>query len=254
MNRMMFAAALCASLGATAAHAEIDIHAADCGLHSDYSLSVNPDNLEFKRKSGTPADVVIANGSLRVDGQALAVSAADRQRLLDIEHGVRDTLPEVKAIAHEAITIAIDAVTEVSAAFARDPEAARASAQRLARAAHELDQRIAESNSFNDWKDGDIDRLVGSIAGTLVSEIVGNVAAQAITVALSGDEKAAAELEARANGIEKNIDRVVERRSKALERRAEGLCPRLHTLASVASALEVRLPDGRRLDLAQIGR
>ncbi|MET0227018.1 MAG: DUF2884 family protein, partial [Dokdonella sp.] len=188
------------------------------------------------------------------DGQVLAVGAADRQRLLDIEHGVRDTLPEVKAIAHEAITIAIDAVTEVSAAFARDPDAARASAQRLARAAHELDQRISESTSFNDWKDGDIDRLVGGIVGTLVSEIVGNVAGQAITVALSGDEKAAAELEARANGIEKNIDRVVERRSKALEQRAGGLCPRLHTLASTAAALEVRLPDGGRLDLARVGQ
>jgi len=251
MNRMMLAAAF-GLFGVATAHAEIDIHAADCGLHSDYSLSVNPDNLEFKRKSGTPADVVISNGSLRVDGQVLTVSAADRQRLLDIEHGVRDTLPEVKAIAHEAIAIAIDAVTEVSAAFARDPEAARTSAQRLARVAHDLDQRIAESNSFSDWKDGDIDRLVESIAGTLVSEIVGNVAGQAITVALSGDEKAAAELEARANGIEKNIERVVERRSKALERRADGLCPRLHTLASVASSLDVRLADGRRLDLAQI--
>ncbi|MEP7044093.1 MAG: DUF2884 family protein [Dokdonella sp.] len=253
MKRVILAAAV-GALFATAARAEIDIHAADCGLHSDYSLSVNPDSLEFRRKSGKPADIVIANGSLRVDGLMLDVSAADRQRLLDIEHGVRDTLPEVKAIAHEAIAIAIDAVTEVSAAFAKDGEAARASAQHLARTARELDQRIAESNNFSDWKEGDIDRLVESVAGTLVSEVVGNVAGQAITVALSGDEKAAAELEARADGIDKKIERIVERRSKELERRAEGLCPRLHTLASVASGLDVRLADGRRLDLVRLDR
>jgi hypothetical protein len=251
MSRLFLAIALTA-LSATAARAAVDIHAADCGLHSEYSLTINPDNLRFARKDATPAEIVIANGTLQVDGRMLDVGAADRKRLLDIEHGVRDTVPEVKAIAHDAIAIAIEAVTEVSAAFAKDGDAARASAQRLARSAHELDERIDATSSFSDWKDADIDRLVESIAGTLVSEIVGNVAGQAIAVALSGDEKAAAELEARANGIDKKIDRVVERRSKALEARADSLCPRLHRLASLQNDLDVRLADGRPLDLVRV--
>lgn len=251
MNRLIFMFALTA-LSATAAHADIDIHGADCGLHSNYSLTINPDALVFAGKTGTPAEVIIANGTLRIDGRGVEVSAADRQRLLDIEHGVRDTLPEVKEIAHDAIAIAIEAVSEVSAAFAKDSEAARASAQRIARSARELDQRIATSNSFADWNDGDIERLLGGIVGTLVGEVVGNVAGQAITVALSGDEKAAAELEARADGLEKKINRAVERRSKELERRAMGLCPRLRTLARLESELDARLADGGRLDLVRV--
>lgn len=239
-------------LGAAAAHAKIDIDSADCGLHSDYALSVKPTALEFTRDQGAPAEVVVANGTLRIDGRTLDVSAADRQRLLELERGVRDALPEVKAIAREAIAIAIDAVTEVSVAFARDPEAARASARRLARIGSDLDRRLASSDRFNEWNEGDIERLAESIAGTVISEVVGNVAGQAIAVALSGNEKAAAELEARADGIEEKVERAVERRSESLERRAEGLCPRLRTLARLESELGVRLADGARLNLVRV--
>ncbi|MBO9664441.1 DUF2884 family protein [Dokdonella sp.] len=251
MHRLFLAAAL-GLAGATAAHAGIDVRGSDCNLHSDYSLTVDADRLEFKREHGTPASVVVADGTLRVDGRRVDVDAADRRRLIEIERGVRDTVPEVKGIAREAIAIALDAVTEVSAAFARDPQAARASAERLARAGRELDRRLADNDRFDAWSDGDVDRLAESIAGTLVGEIAGNVAGQAIAVAFSGDEKAAAELEARANALEAKVERAVERRSKDLERRAEGLCPRLRALARIESELDVRLDDGRRLELVRV--
>jgi hypothetical protein len=221
-------------------------------LHSDYSLDIKPDALVFTRRDGGPVDIVISGGSLRVDGRAVALGSADRQRLLDIEHGVRDALPEVKAIAHEAIAIAFEAVAEVSAAFAKDGDAARSSAQHLARTAHELDRRIDASDSLAGWKNGEMDRIVEQAVGTLVGEIVGNVAGQAISVALSGDERAAAELEARADGIDRKVDRIVARRSHELEQRAKGLCPRLHLLARLESELDVRLADGKRLDLVRM--
>lgn len=251
MQRLFLAAALSLA-GATAAHAGIDIHGSDCGLHSDYALTIGKADLRFRRDQGTPAEVVIAQGTLRVDGRNVDVGAADRQRLIEIERGVRDAVPEVKGIAREAIAIALDAVTEVSAAFATDPQAARASAERLARAGRELDQRLADNDRFSEWNAGDVDRLAESIAGTLAGEIAGNVAGQAIAVAFSGDEKAAAELEARTEAIEAKVERAVERRSKDLERRAEGLCPRLRALAKVESELGVRLADGQRLDLVRV--
>jgi hypothetical protein len=251
MVRLVCGIAL-ALAGISTAHAEIDLHGAECGLHSDYSLDIKPDALVFTRRDGTPVDIVIADGNLRVDGRVVAIGAADRKRLLDIEHGVREALPEVKAIAHEAIAIAFEAVAEVSAAFAKDGDAARASAQRLARSAHELDLRIDAGDSLAGWKNGEMDRIIEQAVGTLVGEVVGNVAGQAISVALSGDEKAAAELEARADGIDKKVDRIVERRRHELEQRAKGLGPRLHLLARLGSELDVRLADGKRLDLVRM--
>lgn len=250
MKATMLALALGAAVAAPAyAH---HIHVDDCGLHSDYSLSIKPDRLVFKRRSGTPAEVEIANGTLTVDGRSIAVDDADARRLRDAEHEVRALVPEVKAIARDAVGIAFDAVGQVTAAFASDPEAARASAERIARAGRELDRKLAAADSFDDWQQADIDRVVQDTVSTLVPEIVGNVAAQAIKVALTGDEAAAAELEARADGIEKSVDRVVDKRSAELERRAKALCPRLRALERAESELDLRLPDGRRLDLVYV--
>ena len=237
--------------GLSAAHAEVDLHGADCGLHSDYSMTIKPDALVFTRKDGTPGEVVIANGALRVDGRTVDLGAADRQRVLGIEHGVRDALPEIRAIVHDAVTIAFDAVAEVSAAFARDTDAARSSAERLARMAGDINRQIDANDSLVDWNKDKMDRIIEQAVGTLVAEVVGNVAGQAVSVALSGDERAAAELEARANGIDAKVERLVAKRSKDLEARAGGMCTRFRNLARLEAELEVR-PLGRRLDLVQV--
>ncbi|HEY0179795.1 MAG TPA: DUF2884 family protein [Dokdonella sp.] len=247
--KRLFAALVLGAACASAAHADIDLHGDDCGLHSDYSLGIEPSRLVFSRAGGDPAEVVVADGSLRIDGRAVALDAADRERLRTIERGVREAVPEVKTIARDAVAIVIAAVGQVSAAFARDAADARASAERLARSARELDRRIADSTSFADWQDADLDRVLESAVGTLVGEVVGDVAGRAISVALSGDEHAAAELEARAAGLEKDVDRAVERHSAELKRRAAALCPRLRTLARLGSELDVRLDGGRRLEL-----
>lgn len=239
--------------GSNMAHAGIDLQGADCGLHSDYSMSVKPDALVFTRKDGAPREVVIAAGTLRVDGQVVELGKADRERVLGIEHGVRDVLPQVREIVHDAIQIAFDAVTEVSGAFAKDAQAARASAERLARTAADIRRQIDANENLTAWQGEELDRLVDQAVGTLVAEIVGNVAGEAVSVALAGDEKAAAELEARADGIDAKVERIVAKRSRELEKRADAICPRLRTLARLGSELEVR-PGGRRLQLASVDR
>ena len=244
---------LALALGAAVtAPAFAHVHVGDCGLHSDYSLSIKSDRLLFTRKSGTPAEVEIADGSLRIDGKRIATGAADEKRLRDAEREIRSIVPEVKTIAREAIAIAFDAIGQVSAAFARNGDAARASAERIARAGRDLDRQLAETNSFEHWQDADVDRLVESTIATLVPELVGNVTAQALKVAFSGDEAAAAELEARADGIAASVERAVEKRSADLERRAMSLCPRLRALDRVESDLDLRLEDGSRLDLVHV--
>jgi cell fate (sporulation/competence/biofilm development) regulator YmcA (YheA/YmcA/DUF963 family) len=251
----MKATLLALALGATvpaAAFAHSHIHVGDCGVHSDYSLSVKPDRLVFTKKSGTPADVVIADGTLTVDGKSIAVDAADAKRLRDAEHEVRALIPEIKDIARAAVAIAFDAVGQVAAAFSHDADRARASAERIAKLGREIDRKIAETDSFDHWQDADIDQLVDTTVSAVVPEIIGNVTAEALKVAFTGDEAAAAELEARANGIEKSVDRAVEKQAAALEGRVDALCPRLRALEKVENDLDVRLADGSRLNLVRV--
>ena len=249
MKAMLLAAALGAAVSMPA-FAHTHIH--DCDLSSDYALSIKPDRLVFKRHAGTPAEIEIANGTLRVDGTLVATNAADAQRLRDAEQEVRVLVPEVKGIARDAVAIAFDAVGQVAAAFAHDGAAARRSAEHIAALGREIDRKIAETDSFDHWQDADIDRLVGSTVEAVVPEIVGNVTAEALKVAFTGDEAAAAELEARANSIEKSVDRAVEKQAAQLEARAMGVCSRLKALDRVQSDLDVRLPDGSRLNLVRV--
>jgi hypothetical protein len=249
MKAMLLAALIGAAVSAPA-FAHTHIH--DCDLRSAYALSIKPDRLVFKRHAGTPAEIEISNGTLRVDGTLVATSAADTERLRDAEREVRSLVPEVKGIARDAIAIAFDAVGQVAAAFAHDGAAARRSAEHIAALGREIDRKIAETDSFDHWEDADIDRLVGSTVEAVVPEIVGNVTAAALKVAFTGDEAAAAELEARAESIEKSVDRAVEKQAAQLEVRAMGVCSRLRALDRVQSDLEVRLPDGGRLDLVHV--
>ena len=249
MKAMLLAAALGAAVSVPA-FAHTHIH--DCDLSSDYALSIKPDRLVFKRHHGTPAEIEIANGTLRVDGTLVATNATDTQRLRDAEQEVRALVPEVKGIARDAVAIAFDAVGQVAAAFAHDGAAARRTAEHIAELGREIDRKIAETDSFEHWQDADIDRLVGSTVEAVVPEIVGNVTAEALKVAFTGDEAAAAELEARASSIEKSVDRAVEKQAAQLEVRAMGVCSRLRALDRVQSGLDVRLPDGSRLDLVRV--
>ncbi len=249
MKAMLLAAALAAAVPVSAlAHAHIH----DCDLSSDYALTIKPDRLVFRRHAGTPAEIEIANGALRVDGAPVATSAADAQRLRDAEREVRSLVPEVKGIARDAVAIAFDAVGQVAAAFAHDGAAARRSAEHIAALGREIDRKIGETDSFDHWEDADIDRLVGSTVEAVVPEIVGNVTAEALKVAFTGDEAAAAELQARADGIEKSVDRAVEKQAAQLEARAMGVCSRLRALDRVQSDMDVRLPDGSRLNLVRV--
>ena len=249
MKAMLLAAALAAAVSVPAfAHTHIQ----DCDMSSDYALTIKPDRLVFKRHAGKPAEIEIADGTLRVDGALVATNAADTQRLRDAEREVRSLVPEVKGIARDAVAIAFDAVGQVAAAFARDGDRARASAERIAKLGREIDRKIAETDSFDHWQDADIDRLVDTTVEAVVPEIVGNVTAEALKVAFTGDEAAAAELEARANGIEKSVDRAVAKEAAALEGRIDALCPRLKALERTEDQLDVRLADGSRLDLVHV--
>jgi hypothetical protein len=249
MKAMLLAAALAAAVSVPA-FAHTHIH--DCDMSSDYALTIKPDRLVFKRHAGKPAEIEIADGTLRVDGALVATNAADTQRLRDAEREVRSLVPEVKGIARDAVAIAFDAVGQVAAAFAHDGAAARRSAEHIAALGREIDRKIAETDSFDHWQDADIDRLVGSTVEAVVPEIVGNVTAEALKVAFTGDEAAAAELEARANSIEKSVDRAVEKQAAQLEVRAMSVCSRLKTLDRMQSDMDVRLPDGSRLNLVRV--
>ena len=234
--------------------AKLDVGNADCNVDSNYSIKLKPDRLVFTHERDKPVVELLPGGSVIVDGAPLALSAADRARVDDLERGMRALEPEVKAIAIDAVSIAFEAVGHASTVFASSPREARESAERIARTSRELQKGIAAKQHWDSTSDADLDRLIEGVVGSLIGEMVGNVTAMALKVAFTGDETAIAELEARAASIEKTVEEAVEKRGKALEQRAEALCTNIRALDAIESGIEARLPGNARFDLVQISQ
>ncbi|KRF01912.1 hypothetical protein ASG87_10425 [Frateuria sp. Soil773] len=250
-NLKTIASALVLGMGMAAglqAH-ELRIHHDQCGFDTDYDVRVTAAGVAFDRAGGEPASVFMHDGALRVDGRDVAVSDADAARLRDYESQVRALLPEVAGIAREGVDIGFSAMSSVVATFAENPEERSRLVGKMSLRHRQALARIDQGIGSGVWKRHAMDDVVEDGIGDTVSELVGTVTASAVKAALSGDESKVQALEARADSLDKSIDREVDARADALEKRADALCPRLARLDQLQRQFQFRLGDGSPLQL-----
>lgn len=245
---LALAAALSAPLSQAMAEVNIDTQ---CEVESDYELTINSDRLVFQKDGG--GEIAFAHGQLFVDGNALALSRADASRVAEFERSVRALVPEVKSIARDAVEIAVVALSRVIDTFASEANRASFVAELNAMRV-EIDSLIEQTNSTRGARNGEFEAKAREFAERMAPRIAGEFASQAMTAALSGDETKVAAIEARADRFEKEIEASVEAPAKALEARANALCPRIKALDLIESEFELRLPDGQPLNLVEVER
>lgn len=249
MKRLLPAAALGLSLTFTAQAASPNF--GSCGLDSDYDVTLDKAGLTFRHDGGKPASIVMSKGQLVVDGRNLSISDADRARIAEYEATVRALVPQAKAIARDAVDIAYVAVTEVAAAFSGTADDTN-TRKRLGVLRDEFKLRIDDTFDKRPWNEDEFDSLVERALGDLMPVVVAEVAGSAIAIALSGDEARAAELEKRAEKIERDIERRVDTQAAQLASRVAALCPMVAKLDRIESGLELRFDDGSRLNLLDV--
>jgi len=222
---------------------------------NDYStpfdVDVTPAGLSFHRTTGTPKGVFLRDGALSIDGKNVTVSKADADALRRYEAGVRKLMPEVASIAREAVSMGYSAMTTVTLTFAEGSQRA-AMLENLKKKQADSLRAVDEGVGAGHWSG---DRMTETFAGSVsdgIGELVGSVTSSAVTAAMSGDTSKVAALQARAESLDKSIDREMNKRSKALEARAETICPQLNELADLQRGWSVRLPDGKPLELMTI--
>lgn len=218
-----------------------------CGFTSNYDLRVNTAGIAFDSDSNQPASVFMHDGKLRVNGRELAVSADDAERLRQYEGQVRVLLPEVAGVAREGMDIGFSALTTVAATFA-------ASADERERIVKQLNSKHAASLQQLDstigsgvLKQHGMSQVIEDSVESAVAELVSTVAAGAVKAALSGDQSQVAALQARADSLEKSIDKEVNARADKLKLHAQALCPRIEALQQLQDQFQFRLSDGSRL-------
>lgn len=245
---MAVAIALSLAAGsASASHCDLE-------FDSDYALRLDHGDLEFtSHNSQGPQKIRIEGSRVYVDGKELTLNAEQRARVADFSENVGALAKDAAGIGLEGVEIAYVAVTEVAKMFQDDAKERQDLTEKLERSRKEVQQSIAafaESGNFNEQEferliEDNVETVVGDLVGVVVGEIVG----EAISIALSGDEAKAKELEARADALEKTIEEKVESRAKALEERAEALCQRAKSLSDLDNAMALRTDSGAQIDL-----
>jgi hypothetical protein len=244
-------AAIAFTLAASAGQAtEFNFNSDTCkhDYSTPYDVDVSAAGLTFHRKDGTPAEVFLRDGALRVDGKAVDVSRADADALRRYEAGVRALMPQIATIAREGVELGFSAMTTVTLSFADGDQRGRM-LEKLKRKQAEALREIDEGVGAGHWS---ADRMTETVSGSVsdsVGELVGSVTSSAVTAALSGDASKVAALQARADSLDKAMSREMNKRSKALEAKTNAICPQLNDLASLQKAWGVRLDNGKPLEL-----
>jgi hypothetical protein len=226
--------------------------AAVCHATSSYDLTVQPNRLVFDRPAPAPTKVVLSGGTLITDGQAVALSDEDQDRLAVFQRDVLALMPRVKAIAQHGVDVTMQAVQDESAGLNLDADTRAELDRRLAAHAAELHQRIAASESTHDWHGDTANQYANRVISDIGPLLASALGQQAINAAMSGDLQQAATLRDRATNLAAGFQPRLQRRLQVLRPDIQALCPDIQRLSELQQG--TRASNGRLLNLIQIGQ
>lgn len=243
-NSAVLAAAMLSAAAASAAPpASVDDGNVDfnirCDTGSQYRASMQGKAFVFEKTAGRDVRLVLGGGKLFIDGKPVALSPGDQQGIDAFEAELRQLVPESRKVVSEAVSIAIDALGEVSVALSGD-EGRRAEYDR---ARSKALAAVRDSDALPIFDSGSIDGVIDPIVAEFVPDIAGSALGFAMKAMFAGEEKSKA-MDARLQAMDKRLDTRVEARARALEPLAETVCKRIQRMEGIDAALTVRLPDG----------
>lgn len=250
MRRLAFPVLLPLLLTAAGLHAQ-DL-ATTCHASSSYDLTLQPDGLLFDRPGPTPRRVLLQEGSLRTDGQPVALNDEDQDRLALFVRDVRALVPRAKAVADQGVDVAVQTMREQAVGLNLDADTRAELDRRLTADAAQLKQRIAASQSTHDWDGDAANQYANQIAGDIVPLLAADLGQQALNAAMSGDLQAAASLRDRASALAGQLQPRLQQRMQTLRPQIQALCPDIRRLAELQQGM--RGSNGQPLNLLQVGQ
>lgn len=217
-----------------------------CGVSTPYNVLVDSGGIWLRQPGQVPAEIFFHDGALNIDRKPVPVSAADAQRLRQLEWGTRQLVPAVAGLAGEVVDITFDAFSATVEILSGSKGKARQVA-RLRDDAHQyvhrtLGRGIWEQADFGDGFEQRVEQAAQSMADSLARGVMWSM--------FTGG---AQRMEARANKVEAQLERTMETRAQALEAHAQSLCTQVLALDQLQQALEVRY-QGQPLGMLVVDR
>lgn len=246
---MRYAIALLALLGsAAAAHADDDMFRG-CHMNSAYALSIEADGLHFLRSDGTPREVAMNHGRLRIDGRDVPLAPNDAARVAEYESTVRTLAPQSAAIAGETLDATARALDGAEAGFVK------VGSSRYRAFHKELDARAAAERAQLDgwmaahpWDFGAINASVTRLTAAIEPRLEHDIMWPAIWTWLLHGERG---LDRRSDNAEHEALQSVRTQVQQLEGRAQALCLMTRHLDRIEQNLDLAAAGVPALDLLQ---
>lgn len=237
------------TLAGTAAAGESkapELSSRQCGVSTPYNVLVDSGGIWLRQPGQVPAEIFFHDGELNIDRKPVPLSAADAQRLRQLEWGTRQLVPAVAGLAGEVVDITFDAFGATVEILSGSKGKARQVA-RLRDDAHQyvdrtLGRGIWEQADFGDGFEQRVEQAAESMADSLARGVMWSM--------FTGG---AQRMEARANKVEAQLERSMETRAQALEAHAQSLCTQVLALDQLQQALEVRY-QGQPLGMLVVDR
>lgn len=242
-SRSLLFAALACTLPAAAT-------ADQCRFGFDAELEIAPEQIVVE--DGELGAVVFdEQGALTIDGQDVALDAAQRASVEAWASQLREVVPDVVEVAIEGVEIAVTTVSEVFAALVDgEPPASVQSA--LADLRADVDAGLGRQDGV--WyvrRDGieGLDETMATMEPLIENAVAESVGAILVAVGRSmqsGDGSFEDRMEAfgeRMERLDEEIETRVEARAEAIEDRADALCTELRVLAAREEEMKARVPE-----------
>ncbi|WP_234852805.1 DUF2884 family protein [Pseudoxanthomonas winnipegensis] len=214
-----------------------------CGLGTDFNVLADSGGIWLYRDSGSPREIFFHGGELSVDRKLRPVSAADAQRLWQMESQARALMPKVAGLANEVVDLSYDALGGVIEIMTGSSFNARKIARMRTQAHGYVDGTLGKGRWEQDAFGGNFERYVEDQAEAFKGSIARHLLFQIFT----GRSEA---IEERADHLYGELDNKLETRSEAIEAQAEALCDQVDQLRALQDALEFRY-EGKPLQLLE---
>jgi len=204
-----------------------------CGLGTDFNVLADSGGIWLYRDSGVPREIFFHGGALSVDKQVRQVSAADAQRLWDMEREARVLMPQVAGVAHDVVDLSYDALGGVIEIMTGSWLNARKIERMRRRANIYVDSTLGKGRWDQSAFDGNFERYVQDQAEAFRGSIARHLLFQIFT-------GRADNIDARADTMGDALDAKLDARSETIEAKADALCAQVATLRQLQDTLEFR--------------
>ncbi|OOW72338.1 hypothetical protein Xmlh_06470 [Xanthomonas axonopodis pv. melhusii] len=215
-----------------------------CDVSTSYDVLADTGGIWLRRKQGLPREIFFHGGELNVDRQPQPVSAADAQRLRELEQGTRALMPAVASIAQSVVDITFDALNGVVHVLSGSARQQRKVEQLRTAARAQVDGSLGrgrwEQALFDERFEANVEQAAEALAGNLTRSVLWTV--------MTGRT---AQLERRGTELDAQMEQRMQARSDALEAQAQTLCTQAQALYGVQQALDYRF-QGERLQMLEL--